>query len=100
MQLVRPGQLEGLSRSSQTQSQEGLSGGKAGLAIDFPASDEDFDLVQHCGIEGWEVFRYYVASWGEIGNVELLDAQPVRSPGDAAHKLRPFDIRALNVKRS
>lgn len=39
------------------------------------------------GIEGWAVFRYDVASWGEIGNVELLDAQPSRDLGEAARKV-------------
>lgn len=39
------------------------------------------------GIEGWAVFRYDVASWGEIGNVELLDAQPANAFGEAGKKV-------------
>lgn len=42
---------------------------------------------QRRGIEGWAIFRYDVASWGEIGNVELIDAQPTRDFGEAAKKV-------------
>ncbi|MEO0700334.1 MAG: energy transducer TonB, partial [Pseudomonadota bacterium] len=31
---------------------------------------------QRRGIEGWVTFRYDVAPWGKIGNVEVIDAQP------------------------
>lgn len=36
------------------------------------------------GIEGWAIVRYDIASWGETGAVEVLDAQPAAAFGDAA----------------
>ena len=39
---------------------------------------------QRRGIEGWAVLRYDVASWGEIGNVETLAAQPASEFGSYA----------------
>ena len=35
-------------------------------------------------IEGWAVLRFDVAPWGEIGSIEVLDAQPSSEIGDAA----------------
>lgn len=35
-------------------------------------------------IEGWAILRYDVAPWGEIGAVEILQAQPSIEFGDAA----------------
>ena len=40
--------------------------------LDYPRT------YQRRGIEGWVVLQYDVAPWGEIGNVEVLDAQPAR----------------------
>ena len=40
--------------------------------LDYPR------FFERRGIEGWVVFRYDVAPWGEIGNVEVVDAQPAR----------------------
>ncbi|MEM7702791.1 MAG: energy transducer TonB [Pseudomonadota bacterium] len=42
---------------------------------------------QRRGIEGWAIFRYDVASWGQIGNIELLDAQPTKELGEAAKRV-------------
>lgn len=44
-------------------------------------------FYQRRGIEGWAVLRYDVASWGEIGNVELIDAQPTRELGEQARRV-------------
>ena len=38
--------------------------------LNYPGS------YQRRGIEGWVTFRYDVAPWGEIGQVEVIDAQP------------------------
>ena len=38
-------------------------------------------------IEGWAVIRYDVASWGEIGNLEIVDAQPSMDFGVAAKRM-------------
>jgi len=35
-------------------------------------------------IEGWAILRFDVAPWGEIGEIEVLDAQPSSDFGDAA----------------
>lgn len=35
-------------------------------------------------IEGWAILRYDVAPWGEIGAIEVLEAQPSSELGDAA----------------
>lgn len=35
-------------------------------------------------IEGWAIVRYDVAPWGEIGGIEVLDAQPSSEFGEAA----------------
>lgn len=39
------------------------------------------------GIEGWALVRFDVASWGQIGNVEVLEAQPAAAFGDGARNL-------------
>lgn len=33
-------------------------------------------IYERRGVEGWVVLKYDVAPWGEIGGVEVLDAQP------------------------
>lgn len=33
---------------------------------------------QRRGIEGWVTMRFDVAPWGEIGNIEVIDAQPTQ----------------------
>ena len=38
-------------------------------------------------IEGWALIRYDVASWGETGNVEVIDAQPASAFGVAAMQM-------------
>ncbi|QIG54624.1 TonB family protein [Altererythrobacter sp. BO-6] len=35
-------------------------------------------------IEGWAIVRYDVATWGEIGNIEVLDSQPTEEFGKSA----------------
>lgn len=39
---------------------------------------------QRRAIEGWAILRYDVAPWGEIGAIEVLDAQPSSEFGEAA----------------
>ena len=39
------------------------------------------------GIEGWAIVRYDIASWGETGAIEVLDAQPAAAFGDAARNI-------------
>lgn len=38
-------------------------------------------------IDGWVVLRYDVAPWGEVGNIEVLEAQPADAFGTAAQKM-------------
>lgn len=42
---------------------------------------------QQRGIEGWAIVRYDIASWGEPGAIEVLDAQPAAAFGDAARNI-------------
>jgi TonB family protein len=49
--------------------------------ISFPAQ------FQRRGIEGWAVIRYSVAPWGEVGAIEVVDAQPAQAFGEAAQNL-------------
>lgn len=52
-------------------------------------------------IEGWAVLRYDVATWGEIGNVQVVEAQPTADFGEQAKqmltaaKVRPSDSGAI-----
>lgn len=52
-------------------------------------------------IEGWAVLRYDVATWGEIGNVQVLGAQPTADFGEQAKrmlstaKVKPSDSGAI-----
>ncbi len=52
---------------------------------------------QSRAIEGWAVLRFDVAPWGEIGAIEVVDAQPSSEFGDAAiavlraAKFKPLD---------
>ncbi len=39
------------------------------------------------GIEGWARVRFDLASWGEVGNVTLIDAQPAAAFGDGGVRL-------------
>jgi TonB family protein len=39
---------------------------------------------QQRAIEGWAILRFDVAPWGEIGSIEVLDAQPSSEFGEAA----------------
>jgi TonB family protein len=39
---------------------------------------------QNRAVEGWAILRFDVAPWGEIGSIEVLDAQPSSEIGDAA----------------
>lgn len=67
--------------------------GDAPIACDLPGRWELEPRLtypnnfQRRGIEGWAVLRFDVAPWGEIGNVEVLDAQPATEFGDAASKI-------------
>ncbi|WP_447908990.1 TonB family protein [Brevundimonas bullata] len=42
---------------------------------------------QRRGIEGWAIVRYDIASWGETGAIEVLEAQPAAAFGDAARNI-------------
>ena len=42
------------------------------------------EIFRRRGVEGWAVLRFDVAPWGEIGNVEVLDAQPAEAFGTSA----------------
>jgi TonB family protein len=42
------------------------------------------DNYQQRAIEGWAILRYDVAPWGQIGEVEVLEAQPSSEFGEAA----------------
>ncbi len=42
---------------------------------------------QQRGIEGWAIVRYDIASWGETGAIEVLEAQPAAAFGDAARNI-------------
>lgn len=42
---------------------------------------------QQRGIEGWAIVRYDIASWGEAGAVEVLEAQPAAAFGEAARNI-------------
>ena len=39
------------------------------------------------GIEGWALVRFDIASWGQIGNVAVLEAQPAAAFGEAAQSI-------------
>ena len=39
------------------------------------------------GIEGWAIVRYDIASWGQVGAVSVLEAQPASAFGDAARQV-------------
>jgi TonB family protein len=38
------------------------------------------------GIEGWAIVRYDIASWGQVGAVSVLEAQPAAAFGTAARQ--------------
>jgi len=42
---------------------------------------------QRRGIEGWAIVRYDIASWGEPGAIEVLEAQPAAAFGEAARNI-------------
>lgn len=42
---------------------------------------------QQRGIEGWAIVRYDIASWGETGAIEVLEAQPAAAFGEAARNI-------------
>jgi len=39
------------------------------------------------GIEGWAIVRYDIASWGQVGAVSVLEAQPAAAFGTAASQV-------------
>ncbi len=39
------------------------------------------------GIEGWALVRFDIAPWGEVGSVEVIDAQPAAAFGEAARRI-------------
>lgn len=46
----------------------------------FPAAFRDR------GIEGWALVRFDLATWGQVGNVEVIDAQPAAAFGDSGRR--------------
>ena len=51
------------------------------------ATPESFpNAFRERGIEGWALVRFDLATWGEVGNVEVIDAQPAAAFGDAARR--------------
>ena len=38
------------------------------------------------GIEGWALVRFDLATWGQVGNVEVIDAQPAAAFGDSGRR--------------
>jgi outer membrane biosynthesis protein TonB len=38
------------------------------------------------GIEGWALMRFDLATWGQVGNVTVLDAQPASAFGDMGRR--------------
>ncbi|MEO1219816.1 MAG: TonB family protein [Pseudomonadota bacterium] len=77
--------------------------GEAPVACNLPSRWETEprltypNTFQRRGIEGWAILRYDVAPWGQIGNVEVLDAQPAAEFAQTATnvlrsaKFRPLD---------
>jgi TonB family protein len=39
------------------------------------------------GIEGWALVRFDLATWGQVGNVEVIDAQPAAAFGDSGLRM-------------
>lgn len=54
---------------------------------DFPPVLRYPEAFERRLIEGWALVRYDVASWGETGNVEVVDAQPASAFGTAAEMI-------------
>lgn len=50
-------------------------------ALDYP------DAFLDRGIEGWAVIRFNLASWGRIGGVEVVAAEPAATFGNAAQRI-------------
>jgi TonB family protein len=48
---------------------------------DFPES------FRQRAVEGWALVRFDIATWGEIGNVEVVEAQPAAVFGEQARRL-------------
>lgn len=38
------------------------------------------------GIEGWALVRFDLATWGQVGNVQIIDAQPAAAFGDSGRR--------------
>lgn len=52
------------------------------------AAPESFPAAfRERGVEGWAVVRFDLATWGQVGNVEVVDAQPAAAFGDAARRM-------------
>lgn len=45
------------------------------------------DAFRRRGIEGWAIVRYDIASWGQVGAVSVLEAQPAAAFGNAARQV-------------
>jgi TonB family protein len=39
------------------------------------------------GVEGWALVRFDIAPWGEVGKVEVIDAQPASAFGETARRI-------------
>ncbi|MCA0978322.1 energy transducer TonB [Qipengyuania flava] len=73
-----PVRLPAPEKPQSNRSCKGLPGWDRPPVLGFPQAFE------RRLIEGWALVRYDVASWGETGNVEVIDAQPASAFGTAA----------------
>lgn len=51
-----------------------------GAPDSFPAA------FRERGIEGWALVRFDLATWGQVGNVQIIDAQPAAAFGDSGRR--------------
>lgn len=51
-----------------------------GAPESFPAA------FRERGVEGWALVRFDLATWGQVGNVEVIDAQPAAAFGDSGRR--------------
>ncbi|WP_428156407.1 TonB family protein [Brevundimonas sp.] len=60
---------------------------EVGTRFQARGGPESFPRAFHeRGIEGWALVRFDLATWGEVGNVEVIDAQPAAAFGDSARR--------------
>lgn len=52
-----------------------------------PGPDAYPEPFRRRGVEGWALVRFDLASWGQVGAVHVLEAQPASAFGDAARTM-------------